>query len=130
MKASEIIGENLNEAPVGMLKRAGLKLGTMIPGRTGQRMQGALDTAKVANEWQKQYYRYIGRSGQKPTTQNLNAFIKTLGVNPTESRELTNEASLTNAQVDAYFKRLAQRAARGVSGSATSAGTSSTPWYK
>jgi hypothetical protein len=125
MKSRHIINEDINEAPVGLINKAGLALGTMIPGRTGQKMRGALDTARVANEWAKQFQTWLGRQGIKtPTTQDLSKFVKDeLGINKTESRSLANEASLTAAQVDAYFKKLAQRAARGGSGGTTSTST-------
>lgn len=58
------IDDVIVEAPMGMLKRAGLGIKKMVPGSAGHKAQGQLDTGKVANKWKKQYsvYLEIGRA--------------------------------------------------------------------
>lgn len=75
MKISDILTESqqTNEAPVGMLKRAGLGIASKL-GST--KASGALDTAKTANGLKKAYDRYLGQTGQKPSSETIIAFLQ------------------------------------------------------
>lgn len=135
MKSGKIINEDINEAPVGLAKKMALKVGSkVVPGKYGQKMKGSLDTGKVANTMQKAYYRYLGRIGEKPTTQNLSDFTHQVIASGGEfTKENYQESSTTNASepyyqyeipdlnIDDFFKKLAQLMAKG--GSTTRSGT-------
>ena len=110
------INDVVVEAPMGLVKRAGLGIKKMIPGSMGQKAQGQLDTGKVANDWKKQYSVYLGRINQKPSTENLAAFLKQLGldddlIRATVSEEVVIERELTRADVDKLILTVAQKAA-------------------
>ena len=123
------INDVVVEAPMGLLKRAGLGIKKMVPGSAGHKAQGQLDTGRVANEWKKQYSVYLGRINQEPSTENLTAFLKQLGldddlVGSTVSEQLFIERALTKPEVDKLLLTAAQKAARGpTAGSTTSAST-------
>jgi len=85
MKITDILSQrqHVDEAPVGMLKRAGLGIASKLGSQTAK---GALDTATMANGLRKQFDYYLGQSGQKP---NSDAIIAFLGANgfPTAGAE-------------------------------------------
>lgn len=125
------INDVIVEAPMGMFKRAGLGLKKMVPGSTGHKAQGQLDTGKVANEWKKQYSVYLGRINQQPSTENLTAFLKQLGlddalVGSTVSEQLFIERALTKPEVDKLLLTAAQKAATGPTSTAAQS-TASAP---
>jgi len=112
------IDDVIVEAPMGMLKRAGLGIKKMVPGSAGHKAQGQLDTGKVANKWKKQYSVYLGRINQQPSTENLAAFLKQLGldddlVKGTVSETMFIERALTKPEVDKLLLTAAQKAATG-----------------
>ena len=131
------IDDVIVEAPMGMLKRAGLGIKKMVPGSAGHKAQGALETGKVANEWKKQYSVYLGRINQEPSTENLAAFLKQLGldddlVKGTVSETMFIERALTKPEVDKLLLTAAQKAASGTGSKSSadpssSAGTASGP---
>jgi len=97
MKITDIIAESksVNEAPVGMLKRAGLNVASKL-GNT--RAAGSLDTAKKANELKKAYDRFLGQSRQKPNSDNILAFLKQNQL-PTKSAEAAIQQAASSAGV-------------------------------
>jgi len=105
MKITDILSQKqqVDEAPVGMLKRAGLGIASKFG---SQAAKGALDTATMANGLRKQFDYYLGQSGQKP---NSDAIIAFLGANgfPTAGAEAAIKQAATAAGV-APAKDMAQ----------------------
>lgn len=79
MKLNDIIKESheLTEAPVGMLKRAGLGLASKLG---SAKAAGALDTGAEANALRKAYDRYLGQTGQTPNSDNILVFLSKNGL--------------------------------------------------
>lgn len=95
MKITDILSQKqqVDEAPVGMLKRAGLGIASKL-GST--KAGGALDMAKYANGLRKQFDFYLGQTDQKPNSDALIAFLKTNGF-PTAGAE----AAIKQAGIEA-----------------------------
>lgn len=95
MKITDILSQKqqVDEAPVGMLKRAGLGIASKL-GST--KASGALDMAKYANGLRKQFDFYLGQTDQKPNSDALIAFLKTNGF-PTAGAE----AAIKQAGIEA-----------------------------
>jgi hypothetical protein len=111
----------INEAPMGLLARAGNKIVSKIPGNMGATAQGKLDTGKVANKWRRDYATYLGRTGQKPSTETLTAFLQSLGMKDASSlvgESVIFERPLTSAEVDKIMLKAAQMGAGAASGGA------------
>lgn len=86
MNLTELLVESkpLNERPVGMLKGIGQSIAAkVLPGSYGAKAAGARDAGKVANQLYKEFFNFIGRTGDKPTNVSLAAFLKSVGVNDT-----------------------------------------------
>jgi hypothetical protein len=88
MKITDIVSQKqqkqqVDEAPVGMLKRAGLGIASKFGSSTAK---GALDMAKYANGLRKQFDFYLGQTDQKPNSDALIAFLKSNGF-PTAGAE-------------------------------------------
>jgi len=87
MKITDILSQKqqqqVSEAPVGMLKRAGLGIASKFGSSTAK---GALDMAKYANGLRKQFDFYLGQTDQKPNSDALIAFLKSNGF-PTAGAE-------------------------------------------
>ena len=86
MNLKEILVESepLTERPVGILKGLGQNIAAkVLPGSLGAKATGARDAGKVANQLYKEFFTFIGRTGDKPTNVSLAAFLKSLGVNDT-----------------------------------------------
>jgi len=85
MKITDIVSQKqqVDEAPVGMLKRAGLGIASKL-GSTSAK--GALDTATMANGLRKQFDYYLGQTDQKPNSDAIIAFLSTNGF-PTAGAE-------------------------------------------
>ena len=66
----------VNEAPVGMLKRAGLGIQKAF-GST--KAAGKLDTGKTANQLRKDFDNYIGKTGQAPEPEVVISWLKSQG---------------------------------------------------
>ena len=86
MNLTELLVESkpLNERPVGMLKGIGQSIAAkVLPGSYGAKAAGARDAGKVANQLYKEFFNFIGKTGDKPTNVSLAAFLKSVGVNDT-----------------------------------------------
>jgi hypothetical protein len=86
MKIKDILLESnsLNEAPVGMLKRAGLGIASKLG---SQGAGGKLDTANVANQLKKDFTRYVGTLwNRKPDAELLVQWLQSKGY-PTDGVE-------------------------------------------
>lgn len=86
MNLTELLVESktLTERPVGMLKGIGQNIAAkVLPGSYGAKAAGARDAGKVANQLYKEFFNFIGRTGDKPTNVSLAAFLKSVGVNDT-----------------------------------------------
>jgi hypothetical protein len=97
MKITDVITESkkINEAPVGMLKRAGLGIASKL-GST--RAAGALDTAEVANNLKKAFSRFLGQTGQKPNSDSIIAFLQRNGL-PTDGAEKAIQQAAAGAGI-------------------------------
>jgi hypothetical protein len=99
MKIKDILIEShdLTEAPVGMLKRAGLGIASKFGSDSAK---GALDTATTANGLKKAYSRFLGQSGQKPNADNILAFLNQNGL-PTDGAQtaIQQAASASGVQL-------------------------------
>lgn len=113
---------DLNEAPMGLLKRMGHKVLSKVPGSIGQTAQGKLDTGRVSNLWKQEYMKFLGQIGEKnPSTENLSQFLRSKGLTPDQLVAFVRESStvyervLTSREVDAMILKAAQvRAGQGV----------------
>jgi hypothetical protein len=86
MKIKDILIESksLDEAPVGMLKRAGLGIASKLG---SQGAGGKLDTANVANQLKKDFTRYVGTLwNRKPDAELLVQWLQSKGY-PTDGVE-------------------------------------------
>lgn len=97
MKITDIITESkkIDEAPVGMLKRAGMGIAAKLGSHTAQ---GGLETAKLANNLKNAYSKYLGKSRQKPNSENILAFLKSNGL-PTDAAEQEIKQAAASAGV-------------------------------
>jgi len=77
MKLHEILTESydLNEAPLGLLKKAGLGVASKFSSKAA----GKLASGNEANEIRKDFDFYIGSSNQQPTAAALMQFLKQEG---------------------------------------------------
>lgn len=105
MKITDILSQKqqVDEAPVGMLKRAGLGIASKLGSQTAK---GALDAAAMANGLRKQFDYYLGQSGQKPNSDALLAFLGANGF-PTAGAEAAIKQAAVAAGV-APAKDMAQ----------------------
>ena len=85
MKITDIVSQKqqVDEAPVGMLKRAGLGIASKLGSHSAK---GALNTATMANGLRKQFDYYLGQTDQKPNSDAIIAFLSTNGF-PTSGAE-------------------------------------------
>ena len=118
--------DDLNEAPMGILNRMAQKVVSKVPGSIGAKAQGKLDTGKVANQWKKDYMTYLGRTGQKPDTENLKAYLKTLGLSDQDSIDIVGESALieralTGGEIAKIMLKAAQKGAAGGTSASSSA---------
>ena len=116
---------DLNEAPMSLLKTMGQKVLSKVPGSIGAKAQGSLDAGRVANDWKKQYMTFLGQTGESPTTDNLKVFLKKLGLSDkliqrnipqasvAESKIMEEyallELALTKKYIDDFFMKIAQQ---------------------
>lgn len=106
--------DDLNEAPMGILNRMAQKVVSKVPGSVGAKAQGRLETGQVANQWKKDYMKYLGRIGQKADTENLKAFLKSLGMTDQDTNAIVGESALieralTGAEIDKIILKAAQK---------------------
>lgn len=125
--------DDINEAPMGMLNRMAQKVVSKVPGGAGLKAQGKLETGKVANQWKRDYMKYLGRVGQKADTENLKAFFKSLGMSDQDAVSIVGESALieralTGGEIDKAILKAAQRGAGQVNvGAAPSAASPAAP---
>jgi ribosomal protein L12E/L44/L45/RPP1/RPP2 len=125
--------DDINEAPMGMLNRMTQKVVSKVPGNMGLQAQGKLETGKVANQWKRDYMKYLGRVGQKPDTENLKAFLKSLGMADQDAVSIVGESALieralTGKEIDNAILKAAQKGAGQVGlGSAPSTASPAAP---
>ena len=120
MNIYEIIAEkeNIDEAPVGLLKQVGRKLGAKAAGAVGMkgtaaRLQGAADVGDEARELAVAFQGYVGRTGGNPKQiqgPQLAAFLKSQGYPNMHLKGI--EGVMTKAQVDKAIMQAAQDAAK------------------
>lgn len=94
MKYNEIvITEEINEAPMGVLNKAGNWLGSKLtpiaPG-FGSKATGKLNVGKLANQLHKEFNYYIGNSHQQPTSKVLLDFLKAKKLPITDASKLVD----------------------------------------
>jgi hypothetical protein len=84
MKISELLMENqdLDEAPMGIMKRAGLGLASKFSSKAS----GKLASGKESNELRKDFDFYLGSSNQKATAKSLMQFLNQEG-HPTDTAQ-------------------------------------------
>lgn len=70
----------VDEAPMGFIKQGVNKLASKIPGSIGAKASGSLETGSNANAMYKEFYNYLGKTGQQPTTASVSAFLQSKGV--------------------------------------------------
>jgi hypothetical protein len=116
MKIKEILVESkkLDEAPMGMLSRAGRTVAATV-GHSGSK--GALKTGKTANQLKKDYLSHLGEIGEKASKENLVGFLKKQGF-PTSAAEqaLGNVKPTTGQKVGGALATVAKGAVGAVAG--------------
>lgn len=82
MKIDDLVESPLSKYglgdPMGLGQKIGAGIRSIVPGSTGARAKGELQTGKVANIWKKEYMQYVGRSGASKhgSTETFIAFLK------------------------------------------------------
>ncbi len=82
MKINDLVESPLSKYgmgnPMGIARKVGTGLKSLVPGSTGARAKGELQTGKVANTWKKEYMQYVGRSGaaKHGSTETFISFLK------------------------------------------------------
>lgn len=123
----ENLESDLEEAPMGMIRRGISKVGSAIPGATGLQYKGEAEAGKTANNLYYMFYRFLGRIGGKPTGNAIKQFLKVNNVEADISRFLPastgigglpgstdpSNIPLSSSQVEKVFLGLVQDAARG-----------------
>jgi len=107
MKITDIVSQKqqkqqVDEAPVGMLKRAGLGIASKLGSQTAK---GALDTATMANGLRKQFDYYLGQSGQKPNSDAIIAFLGANGFPTAGAEAAIKQASIAAGTMPAKDMR-------------------------
>ena len=79
-----LIESTITEAPLGFMKRGGLKAASAIGKPFGAEFatgaDAELDTGALANTLKQEYVRYLRSTGQKPDSDNLEHFIQSAGL--------------------------------------------------
>ena len=82
MKIDDLVESPLSKYgignPMGISQKVGAGLRSLVPGSTGARAQGELQTGKVANIWKQEYMKYVGRTGvnKHGSTESFISFLK------------------------------------------------------
>ena len=85
MKIYDILVESaVTEAPMGVLKTIGNKIASKMPGTTGSKATGALETGQIANQLKVDFYKYLGQTGQEADSTAVLDFLKSQGY-PTDA---------------------------------------------
>lgn len=100
MKITDILSQRqqVDEAPVGMLKRAGLGIAAKLGSSTAK---GAQSTATMANGLRKQFDFYLGQSGQKPNSDAIIAFLGANGFPTAGAEAAIKQASMAAGNMPA-----------------------------
>ena len=96
MKITEIAVLNessVQEAPQGMLKRAGLGIMKKF-GSAGA--AGKLETGKIANQLKKAYQQHLGKTGRPSSAKELMAFLKNMGYPTQGVKKLAKQLTAPN----------------------------------
>lgn len=82
MKIDDLVESPLSKYdlgnPMGLSQKIGAGIRSLVPGSTGARAKGELQTGKVANKWKQEYMQYVGRSGSSKhgSTETFISFLK------------------------------------------------------
>jgi len=82
MKIDDLVESPLSKYglgdPMGLSQKVSAGVRSLVPGSTGARAKGELQTGKVANSWKKEYMQYVGRAGASKhgSTETFIAFLK------------------------------------------------------
>lgn len=74
--------------PMGGFQRLGQTIRSKLPGLGASMAAGKVETGKLANSIIKEYYKYLGQQGQKPTAQSLLQFLNSRGYPTTKASEI------------------------------------------
>lgn len=132
MKINDIILETdktIDEAPVGMLKKAGQAVGSKVLGKIGMKgkagnLAGKADLSDTANNLYNQFRKYLGTQGKDiktATGEDLDGFLKSKGANvPGIPSGVINKQQINKAIMQASKDAMAAQA--GVQKTAPAAG--------
>lgn len=109
MKVYDIIAENseINEAPMGILNKAGAKLASFVPGKIGAGAKGKLETGNLANQLRNEFYNYLGKVGEEPSVENITAFLQNKGYPTTAATKALSGQGAPRGPVSAPDPRVA-----------------------
>lgn len=125
MKIDDLIESPLSKygmgSPMGLGKHISNKVKSFVPGGVGARAQGELDAGRVANEWKKEYMKYVGQVGasKNGSTETLTAFLKSKNFTPQQIKKVIPEsksmyeADLGVGQIDDLMMKAARIAFAG-----------------
>ena len=121
MKIYEFLDKHeVDEAPQGMVSRGLNKLGAkFLPGKWGAQAQGKLDAGTVANKLYKDYYKYVGSSGQAPSVDSLAKFLQTQKIMGDVVKQVSakvppkNPQAMSTGEVEKFLMGVSQNLAAG-----------------
>ena len=93
MKLNQLENFEIDEAPLGFLKKTGLGIASKFGGRTAR---GQLKTGSAANELYNDYLEFVGQyantfQSKKPTTDSLLAYLEKKGLDKREFAQLIDK---------------------------------------
>lgn len=93
MKLNQLENFEIDEAPLGFLKKTGLGIASKFGGRTAR---GQLKTGAAANELYNDYLEFVGQyantfQSKKPTTDSLLAYLEKKGLDKREFAQLIDK---------------------------------------
>ena len=96
MKIHEVIVESSIEelAPYRMIRRGIDAVAKKLPGSIGYKAAGRSEMGAVANQLYKEYFTWLGKTGQQMTDDSLRAYLKSRGVDD----QLINQEFKKNIQ--------------------------------
>ena len=121
MKIYEFLDKHeVDEAPQGIISRGLNKLGAkFLPGKWGAQAQGKLNVGAVANKLYKDYYTYLGSSGQQPSMDSLSRFLQTQKImgdvvkQASSTAPVKNPAAMSTGEVEKFLMGVSQELAAG-----------------
>jgi len=135
MNVYEIISEkqDLEEAPAGVFKQMGRRVGAKVAGAVGAKgtaagLTGAADTGKEANELKVALKGYAGKTGKnlkQLDAADLSAFLKSKGYPDSSMQGVTG--IVTPKQIDDIMLKSVQAKHTAAGGSVNKAATTATP---